>query len=46
MKCKNCASFPCTRKECELYNGQCEYGVSLIEQVSKEMRKERKDKDE
>ncbi len=44
MECKKCACFPCVREECNLQCGRCEYGISLVEQISREMRKEREER--
>ncbi len=37
MECRKCSSFPCIREECNLYNGNCQYGKSLVQKVSQEM---------
>ena len=42
IKCRNCANFPCIRKECDLENKSCcEAYKSLIKKVSEEIDNER-----
>lgn len=36
MNCFKCIYFPCMRKECELRQGQCEIGKSLVSQIIQE----------
>ena len=31
--CKNCIYFPCTRKECNIKCGNCEYYKSIISKI-------------
>lgn len=40
MECKKCVYFPCIRKECNLKDGKCEFGKSLIYKILKEIKKE------
>jgi hypothetical protein len=40
MKCLKCGYFPCTRNNCDLNYGECEYGKSS---VSVYMNKEQKE---